>query len=407
MLAQACAEPDPARALALAATVDVASLSEAERVDLLALVGRLERQVAAWKTGLVAAVAGPAPTGSHDDAALAVGCALGLSVPVAADLVATARTLPDLPAVTAAFGRGELSERQVALVARGSWSLPRQMLARFEELILEQAPGQAAGQTRRLVTKTLARLDPAGLTAREAAAKADADVYLTPAEDGTATVTAVHVPAYDAETVLAAVDAYARTAKTGGDERTLGQLRVAALVDWATAYLSAPGAPRSHGRRIRVHVTVDLPTLLGLTDHPAELPSGTMIPAQTLRELIGQYGAELRRLVTDPAGRLLDYATTLYRPGPDLAEAIAARYVTATTPGATSPARTADLDHDTPHAQGGPTAWDNLHPPTRYGHVTKTHGRWHTRLHPDGTVTWTAPTGHTYKVHPHDYRLGP
>jgi hypothetical protein len=98
----------------------------------------------------------------------------------------------------------------------------------------------------------------------------------------------------------------------------LERLRVAALVQWASAFLGYgdpaateppddPAPPTRHGRPARVRILVSLPTLLGLADTPGELAdSGALLPASTIRALAAR-GVGLRRLLIDGAtGELVD-----------------------------------------------------------------------------------------------------
>jgi len=128
------------------------------------------------------------------------------------------------------------------------------------------------------------------------------------------------LPSEELDTIYLAADTYARRCKAAGDARTLERLRVAALLQWASAFLgygdptateppddreAAP--PMRHGRPARVRILTSLPTLLGLADTPGELAdSGAVLPASTIRSLAAR-GAVLRRLLVDDAtGELVD-----------------------------------------------------------------------------------------------------
>jgi hypothetical protein len=120
---------------------------------------------------------------------------------------------------------------------------------------------------------------------------------------------------------------------------------------------------------------IDLPTLLGLADHPGEIPGYGIIPAGLARQLAAD--GTWRRLVTDPqTGHLI------------------------------VPSVRSDIDHATAYPDGG-TDRDNLGPFDRRAHRVKTKRDWKARRTPDGTTHWASPTGHTYQNRPHDYRLGP
>ncbi|HEU5035250.1 MAG TPA: DUF222 domain-containing protein [Mycobacteriales bacterium] len=170
------------------------------------------------------------------------------------------------------------------------------------------------------------------------------------------------------------------------------------------------GAPRRHGRPITINLTLDLPTFLGLTDHPGELlGTGTLIPAAAIRDLLPD--AQIRRLITHPlSGHLLDATPHTVRPSAPLAAFVALRDVTATTPtagptGSATGAGAGDLDHLIARRDGGPTTRANLHSPTRRWHRAKTLAGWTVHHNDHGGWTWTSPTGRTYDTAPHDYRL--
>jgi hypothetical protein len=163
----------------------------------------------------------------------------------------------------------------------------------------------------------------------------------------------------------------------------------------------------SRSTRPVIQVTIDLPTLLRLADHPAELAGYGPIPPELARQLAA--GGDLVRFVTDPVtGHLLDYGRTRYRPPEALARFVAARDVTCRFPGCNQPARRCDLDHacaysDDPDTPGGTTCAGNLGPLCRRHHRLKTSGRWRLESRPDGTVDWTSPAGHPYRRQPVDH----
>jgi hypothetical protein len=104
-----------------------------------------------------------------------------------------------------------------------------------------------------------------------------------------------------------------------------------------------------------INVIVDLPTLMGLAENPAELSGYGPIPATLARELATSH--QWRRFITDPVtGELLDLGRERYQPPQALIEFIAAR--------------------------------DRL----------KTHGGWQISSNPDGSCTWTSPYGKSYSV---------
>ncbi len=85
-------------------------------------------------------------------------------------------------------------------------------------------------------------------------------------------------------------------------------------------------------------------------------------------------------------------ATDRYTPTTAIADHVRAYYPTCTAPTCNRSARACDLDHDEPWPRG-PTAVSNLNPKSRRCHRWKTMGLWRSRMHPDGTITWTTLTG--------------
>ncbi len=85
-------------------------------------------------------------------------------------------------------------------------------------------------------------------------------------------------------------------------------------------------------------------------------------------------------------------ATDRYTPTTAIADHVRAYYPTCTAPTCNRSARSCDLDHDEPWPRG-PTAVSNLNPKSRRCHRWKTLGLWRSRMHPDGTITWTTLTG--------------
>jgi Domain of unknown function (DUF222) len=159
-------------------------------------------------------------------------------------------------------------------------------------------------------------------------------------------------------------------------------------------------ARRSGGSGPQIRVTVAATTLLGLDDQPAELAGFGPIDAETARVIAADPDSTWRRLLTDPvSGTLLDYGTRVYRPPESLARHVRARDQVCCFPGCRQPSERCDLDHGIPYPHG-PTCDANLIPLCRHHHRAKTIGGWQWRRDPDGTVTWTAPTGHQYSMPP-------
>ncbi|PEG44360.1 hypothetical protein CRI77_00390 [Mycolicibacterium duvalii] len=99
-----------------------------------------------------------------------------------------------------------------------------------------------------------------------------------------------------------------------------------------------------------------------------------------------------------------------YLPSRALAEFIRCRDLTCRFPHCDIAATRADIDHTVPYPCG-PTHASNLKCLCRFHHLLKTFWTgpdgWYDRQHPDGTVEWTSPTGHTYLTKPGSALLFP
>jgi len=165
----------------------------------------------------------------------------------------------------------------------------------------------------------------------------------------------------------------------------------------------------------QVHVTLDLATLLGLREHPADLATaapghrGTDLGptlADAARRLAARPDTRWDRFLHDPNGVLLGTSPSYQIPD-TLRRTVLAEYQTCTAYGCQRPAAQCDTDHLVawqPDGTGGHTEHPNLHPADRRHHNHKTHGGWQVQRADDGTITWTSPLGQTVTVDTHDYR---
>jgi hypothetical protein len=127
---------------------------------------------------------------------------------------------------------------------------------------------------------------------------------------------------------------------------------------------------------------------------------GSAVPVSVLADLAARGVAELR-----PVAHPGDSAPDLrYRPSAGLADFVRCRDLTCRFPGCDCPADLCDIDHTIPYGCGGPTHASNLKALCRKHHLLKTFwcgsGGWRDEQLPDGTVVWTAPTGHIYRTQP-------
>ena len=313
-----------------------------------------------------------------------------------------------LPRTGGGFACGRLDIAKTRAIVDGCMALDADRAAQVEEAVLPHAVEQDVVKLRKRVRRAVIAVDPASAEERRVRSLADRRVWVTPADDGMAWLSAL-LPAADALTVERAVDAAARTAKADADQtdgRTLEQLRADMLV-WPftqalqNGVLAGPrdvALARHRGQLPQIQVTVAATTLLGMDEQPGELAGYGAIDAQTARGIAAE--GTWRRLLTDPvSGTLLDVGTTTHRPPADMARHVEIRDQTCRYPTCIRPAERAELDHTVRYPEG-PTAHDNLavlccrhhqlkHAFEQPGQPTLAQSR-------SGELRWTLPTGHTY-----------
>jgi hypothetical protein len=191
------------------------------------------------------------------------------------------------------------------------------------------------------------------------------------------------------------------------DPRTKAQRRadaLSALAARATAMACACGSPdcpaTTEGATVGdviIHVLADAATVNGDSVAPGYVPGFGGLAAQAVRQMATS--AKLRPVV-HPKDSVPE---PRYRPSTALADFIRCRDLTCRFPGCDRPAEYADIDHTVPWPLG-PTHPSNLKLLCRTHHLLKTFyggpSGWRDRQEPDGTVIWTAPTGHTYATKP-------
>ncbi|QUQ63518.1 hypothetical protein JJ691_12310 [Kutzneria sp. CA-103260] len=209
----------------------------------------------------------------------------------------------------------------------------------------------------------------------------------TPLPDGMAKLSII-LPAIDARQAYDILTCDARSLPK--DDRTTDQKRADAFLDRFLGY--------GVDRKVKVHVTISLETLMGLTEDPGLLDGYGPIAADSAREL-AMHGP-WRGLLLDEYRRASELSRDQYRPTADIkqfAELNAGGVCSA--PGCTTPIQ--ELDHTTPWPQGKTNA-TQLKGYCAHHHHLK-HGDYTATLDEDGTLHWRTPLGRHYTTHPHQY----
>lgn len=393
-------DPDPWTVFALVELGRAGlELSADQRLTLVQCRDRVVAWVAGHQLAAVdaAARACVAPSGGaaarpdDDWAREEVAAATGQSVMAAHRRIELARRLrTHLPGIAAALSRGRIGFLHALTASELTEALTPHECAQVERRVLPGAHLQTVGRFRAAVRRAVLAIAPEAAERRRAVALGRRRVRVWDEPDGMATIAAT-VPA---EQAMAAW-----LGPTAAAERGLDDARADAFVERLAAVLGEQDIPRRKGRRPVVNVTVDLPTLLGLADHPGELEGYGPIGADHARAIARD--ADWRRLLIDPVTRgLLDYGRTTYQPPQPLVDFLHARDRTCRFPGCTRRARWCDDEHAVPFEHGGSTDPANTYELCRRHHRLKTLGLWTVLLSPDGTVEWTSQTGRRYVLPP-------
>lgn len=283
-------------------------------------------------------------------------------------------------------------------------------------------PGRAAGElTPAQLSARLARLvlraDPVGATRRTEAADARRGCSLRALPDGMALLS-VTGRAELLSAAFARVDATARTllradaradapsshpgSRTAGPvadldaARSLDQARVDVVL--GTLLGHSDDLARADGVTVTVALVAPAGTVLAGGDEPGELVGYGAVPALLVRELAAD--ASWLRWAADPStGQVTGVGRRRYRPSAAVADLVRARDQRCRFPTCRRRATACDLDHVVPFPQGCTDA-DNLLDECRLHHLSKHRGGFSVRLDPDGTCTWTTPTGEQVVDHP-------
>jgi len=296
--------------------------------------------------------------------------------------------LDRLPRLAELLRRGEIDLRRLETVDERVVNLPNQaMITQVEDALADVAPGLTRTQLARRTTKTVAEVDPLGYDQRRLKAKEDRRVEFVPLPDGMAELR-IRLSAVDARACYEVLTQDARSCPK--DERTTDQKRADAFQDRFLGY--------GVDRKVQVHVTISMETLMGLTEDPALLDGYGPIAADSAREL-AMHGP-WRGILLDQYRHAEALSTHKYRADAGCRELVKVRDGgTCRAPGCTLPLQ--ELDHTIPWPEGA-TAAAQLTSYCEWHHHRK-HDDYTATLDQDGTLHWVTPLDRRYTTQPHHY----
>ena len=165
--------------------------------------------------------------------------------------------------------------------------------------IADQLPGLTSGRAARLARHHVIALDADAAHERAERNRADQRVSLHPEVDGVA-ILQVRGPAEQLLAAHRALTTWAKGLRATGDERSMGQIMCATLVERVT------GLAHADAIDIEVGIVLAADTLLGAGDGPAELDGYGPITPGLVDDLISRaHRTFYRRLITDPLDHTL------------------------------------------------------------------------------------------------------
>ncbi len=307
------------------------------------------------------------------EAAIRDELSLSLVQPVATvyQRLSQARIVRDrLIGTWAAFREGKIDAYRISLIGAAANKLSDNNFS-FIELdykLADFAATHTGSQLRAKLKRFVARIEPTQAAARARAEHARRAVWVQHGDDGMSFL-GVRTSTSDVVRVFDLLTTRAKNEPADGRtfEAVLADLFVDQMLTTTTT-----GGGRAAGAVIGV--TIPVTTLAGLDEQPGVSFDGQFtLPADLVRELTLEPGTLFHRIITDPAGHILDDTELGRFPSAKLRIGVQIRDGSCQFATCTRPAAACDLDHEIPHPSG-PTSGDNLHALCRRHHRMKTAG---------------------------------
>jgi hypothetical protein len=299
------------------------------------------------------------------------------------------------PPLITALECGAVDVAKVRTILRGVGHLDVEVARKTIAIMLPDAPGLTTGQIAARLRKQVIEGDPDEAKRAYEAGRDRAKVWSGLEPDGTGTMIATGMDAYDLSRANRNINRMARRRKNDGDSRPIDKIRAEVFAELVSGELSPDGV------KGQVIITGDLTTLARLDERCGDLNGFGPVLADILRQIVdAQRNAKWVFEVTDPETGHVCVGTTSRRPTEALRRRVLARDRTCIHPGCRMPATQCDIDHSEDWANGGLTTLCNLAPLCRYHHRLKHATAWTYRRRANGSIEWISQFGLSYVTHP-------
>jgi hypothetical protein len=215
-----------------------------------------------------------------------------------------------LPRVEKLLKTGLIDMPRARTIVYGSSHLSDQTAREGVDRIVDRAPGLTTGQLAAWIRRLCVETDPDEAKTRYEDAL-DGRRIITQAEvDGTASLFGLSLPPDRVNAVTRRINKIARSLQHSDDPRTTDQIRADVFLD-----LLSGVELNDAGSRALIDIRVDLATLIGTDDNPAEIPGFGPVIADIARKVVEeQEDAEWRYAVVDENGQIVSTGMTARRP---------------------------------------------------------------------------------------------
>ncbi|WP_084628288.1 DUF222 domain-containing protein [Amycolatopsis nigrescens] len=309
--------------------------------------------------------------------------ALGLAITenAAVKQIALAEALVTrLPSTLEAMESGTIDTYKASKIVDATVVLTDAKAREVDLVMAGRLAGKNPQSLRRAVRRVVARIDPDGHATRTRHRRRDRKVTLLPRGEGMSTLI-LDLPAELGAAIYTRTDRDAHALNIAGETRTLDQLRADVLTDRC---LWERGTRRN--LHAEVHLYVDLTTLAGLNNNPAELAGTGPIPAWLARDIANNPASTWHRIVTDPTTATpIDVSRRTYRSPTALDGHIRVPNPECNHPGCYRPIQLGDSTETNPRYY------------CKHHKKLKNHPSWTYTHNLDGTLTVTTPAKAVYR----------